>query len=63
MKNNKPLSHHGVKEAVKGKYPNETIKLLIERASLRNFSDKKIPPKVLQYILEAGIHAPTGGNL
>jgi len=63
MKNNKRPSHHGVKEAIKSKYPNETLKLLIERASLRNFSDKKIPPRVLQYILEAGIHAPTGGNL
>jgi FMN reductase [NAD(P)H] len=56
-------SQHGVKETIKGKYPNETLKLLIERASLRNFSDKKIPRRVLQYILEAGIHSPTGGNL
>jgi nitroreductase len=63
MKDNKKLSHHGVKEGIMGEYPNETIRLLMERASLRNFSDKKIPPRVLRYILEAGIHAPTGGNL
>lgn len=63
MKNKRIPSHHGVKSAIKGKYPNETLKLLIERASLRNFSDKKISSRVLQYILEAGIHAPTGGNL
>ncbi|UCD18315.1 MAG: nitroreductase family protein [Candidatus Zixiibacteriota bacterium] len=25
--------------------------------------DKKIPPDVMQLVLEAGIHAPTGGNL
>lgn len=63
MKKNKMPSHHGVKEAIKRKYPNETLKVLIERASLRNFSDKKISARVLQYILEAGIHAATGGNL
>ncbi len=63
MKNNKMPSHHGIKEAIKRKYSNDTLKVLIERASLRNFSDKKIPARVLQYILEAGIHAPTGGNL
>lgn len=44
-------------------YPNETLKLLHERASCRSFSDKKIEPEVLQNILDAGIHAPTGGNL
>jgi len=44
-------------------YPNETIQLLHERASVRNFSDKKVEPDVLQYILKSGIHAPTAGNL
>jgi FMN reductase [NAD(P)H] len=43
-------------------YPNQTIKLLMERASCRSFSDKKIPPDVLRLILEAGTHAPTGEN-
>lgn len=56
-------SHHGVKEQVAGKYPNETVKLLIERASCRAFADKKIPPDAINYILNAGIHAATGGNL
>jgi nitroreductase len=44
-------------------YPNETVKLLFERASCRRFSDKKIPADVLKIILEAGTHAPTAGNL
>jgi len=45
------------------RYPNETIRLLLERSICRNFSDKKIPEDVLHFVLEAGIHAPTGGNL
>lgn len=44
-------------------HPNQTAKLLIERASCRDFSDQKIPPEVLQLVLEAGTHAPTGWNL
>lgn len=56
-------SHHGIKEHRDDKYPNQTLKLLIERASCRNFADKKIPSDVLQFILEVGIHAPSGGNL
>lgn len=44
-------------------YPNETIKLLHERASVRNYLDKPIEPDILEAILKAGIHAPTGGNL
>lgn len=60
---NKLPSHHGVKKQVAGKYPNQTIKLLIERASCRSFLDKKIPANILQYILKAGVHAATGGNL
>jgi FMN reductase [NAD(P)H] len=57
-------SHHGVKETPGERtYPNETIRLLIERASCRNFADKKVPADVLQLVLEAGVHAATGGNL
>jgi nitroreductase len=63
MINNDMPSHHGVKEHRNDRYPNQTLKLLFERASCRNFSDKKIPSDVLQFILEAGIHAPSGGNL
>jgi nitroreductase len=57
-------SHHGVKVVSDNNdYPNETIKLLIERASCRNFSNKKIKPYILDFILKAGVHSPTGGNL
>ncbi|MDD4337083.1 MAG: nitroreductase family protein [Firmicutes bacterium] len=42
---------------------NETIRLLTSRASCRDFTDEKIPQDVLNAILNAGIHAPTGGNL
>lgn len=64
MENSDMPSHHGVKAPREDReYPNETIQLLIERASCRNFSDRKIPPDVLQLVLEAGIHAATGGNL
>jgi len=44
-------------------YPNDTIRLLLERASCRSFSDREIPEDVMNYILEAGLHAPSGGNL
>ena len=33
-------------------YPNETLRLLIERASCRDFSDRSIPEEVLEHILE-----------
>lgn len=42
---------------------NETLRLLCERASCRSFLDKVIPEEVLYQVLEAGIHAPSGGNL
>jgi len=64
MTNREMPSHHGVKVPPEDReYPNETMKLLIERASCRNFTDDKIPPDVLQLVLEAGVHAATGGNL
>lgn len=47
----------------KRKYPNETLRLLIERASCRDFARRKIAAGVLRRIFEAGVHAPTGGNL
>ena len=55
--------HKRIKESTESKYPNQTLKLLIQRASCRSFSNKKIPKNILQYILEAGIHSPSGGNL
>ena len=45
------------------RYPNETMKLLLERSSCRNFTDQKIPKEVLRTILEAGAHSASGGNL
>lgn len=55
--------HHGPMQSTQDQYPNETMRLLHERASLRSFSDKKIPKDVLDLILDAGNHAATGGNL
>jgi len=63
MNKKQMTSYYGIERPVKGKYPNQTLELLIQRASCRSFSDKKIPKDVLQYILEAGIHSPSGGNL
>jgi nitroreductase len=56
-------SHHGPSETSQQEYPNETMRLLLERASLRMFIEEKIPPEVLNLVLDAGNHAPTGGNL
>jgi len=56
-------THHGVEAPVEGKYPNETIRLLHQRASCRHFKDQKIPKEVLELILGAAVHAPSAGNL
>ncbi|UCG42019.1 MAG: nitroreductase family protein [candidate division WOR-3 bacterium] len=45
------------------KQQDPTLKLLTERSSCRNFYARKIPERVLSQVLEAGVHAPTGGNL
>jgi len=42
---------------------NETISLLLGRSSCRDFLDKQIPSDMLQLVLNAGLHAPTAGNL
>jgi FMN reductase [NAD(P)H] len=63
IENNKMPSHHGPAVSRDTKCQNETLALLIGRASCRSFKEKKIPSDVLQHVLEAGIHAPTGGNL
>lgn len=42
-------------------YPNETLRLMHERASVRKFADRKIEPEVMECVLEAGVHAATGG--
>ena len=56
-------SHHGYKEKKDDQYANDTMKLLMERASCRNFADRSIPKKVLDSVLDVGTHAATGGNL
>lgn len=57
-------SHHGPGQLVgDGAYPNETMQLLLERGSCRTFEDRDIPADVLRTVLEAGVHAATGGNL
>lgn len=56
------MTHTGADNSV-NRYPNETMRLLFERSSCRSFLDKKIPEDVLSLVLEAGIHAPTAGNL
>jgi nitroreductase len=56
--------HHGVVKGTEERdYSNETIRLLMERASLRDFTDTPVSDEVLNTILEAGCHAATGGNL
>ena len=42
---------------------NDTLRLLHERASCRAFADRDIPQNILESVLEAGVRAPTGGNL
>lgn len=61
-KNSMP-SHHGPEDTSRKEFPNETLKILHERGSLRDFSERRIPEEILNQILEAGIHSPTGGNL
>lgn len=41
---------------------NEIIKQLIERKSVRAFTDRKISEDIVQKILEAAVEAPTAGN-
>jgi nitroreductase len=43
-------------------YPNETLRLLNERASLRNFSDQVIEQDKLDLLLQTACNAPSGGN-
>ena len=60
---NDNLSHHGIDDPSGGGYPNETLRLLIERSSCRSFENRKIPDNVMNQILTAGTRAATGGNL
>lgn len=42
---------------------NETIKTILERRSIREFSAEQIPNEDLDTIIEAGIYAPSARNL
>jgi nitroreductase len=57
------IMSHGSIDKRPERYPNETLRLLFERSSCRNFLEKRIPPDVLQLVLEGGTRAPTAGNL
>ena len=63
MKKERMPSHHGHEEKATDHHSNETIRLLLERASCRNFKKKEIPEEIMNVVLDAGVHAPTGGNL
>jgi nitroreductase len=41
---------------------NETIRILLERRSIRKFKPEQIKQEELNAILEAGMYAPSGGN-
>lgn len=56
-------SHHGVDDVVNGNCADNTMRLLIERASCRNFTDEVVTDELLNTVLEAGRRAATGGNL
>jgi len=47
----------------RNKSTNETINLLLDRASVRNFTSQKIEPEILDQILAAGVQSASGGNL
>lgn len=42
---------------------NEVIRCLLERRSVRDFTEKPIPKAYLEAILQTGIHAPSGHNM
>ena len=63
MTDNQPADHHGDFDSSQKQYPNDTMRLLCERASCRSFESEDVPGDVLKAVLRAGIHAPTGGNL
>lgn len=41
---------------------NEVERVVFTRRSVRNFSDKPVPEPLIRRVLEAGRHAPSGGN-
>lgn len=41
---------------------NETLKIIKQRRSNRNFKDEQITDEELQAVLEAGLYAPNAGD-
>ena len=41
---------------------NEAYRNLLERRSIRSYADRPVPDQVLDAVLQAGIHAPSGMN-
>ena len=41
---------------------NEAMRNLLERRSIRKYDDRPVPDELLDQILQAGIHAPSGMN-
>ncbi len=62
MTRNDMPSHHGPAGSGSG-HDNDTMNLLLERASVRDFESRPIPDDVFETIMSAAAHAPTGGNL
>jgi nitroreductase len=44
-------------------FPNETLRLLNERASLRNFADKEIEQEKIDLLMQTACNSASGGNL
>ena len=43
-------------------YTNEVMKTILERRSVRAFTEQEIPREMLETVLQAGLWAPTGKN-
>lgn len=43
-------------------YPNDTIKTLFEKHTVRRFLDKAVEPEKLDIIVDAGLHSPNAGG-
>ena len=41
---------------------NEVYRNLLERRSIRKYEDRPVPEELLDAVLQAGIHAPSGMN-
>lgn len=44
-------------------FVNETVRTILSRRSVREFTDEPVPKTLLDVILQAGIYAPSGYNI